>query len=105
MNGTLAGLYYIIMKIKIKKKKLWDLMHYWVLMHREIILFLHDSTDTYATRKENVYYVCHNAAMTVAIPNGCPTSTTTRECSSDHKGAQEVGEPTGGSIIVRVDRV
>ena len=34
-------------------EKYWDLMHYCVLMHREIPLFLHDSTNANATRQEN----------------------------------------------------
>ena len=38
----------------------------------------------------------------VAIPNGCPTSTTPKECSPDKKEAQEVCEPTGGSILTRL---
>ncbi|KAG7022326.1 hypothetical protein SDJN02_16057, partial [Cucurbita argyrosperma subsp. argyrosperma] len=37
----------------------------------------------------NDHYVYHNAAMVVAIPNGYPTSTTTRECSSDQKWVME----------------
>ena len=47
----------------------------------------HDSMDTYATREGNNYYVYHNVTMTVAIPNGCPASTGTKEYSSDQKGA------------------
>ena len=41
----------------------------------EIPLFLHDSTDVYTAGQENVHYVYHNAVLTVAIPNGCSTST------------------------------
>ena len=60
-------------------------MHYCVLMHQEISLLLHDSTDVYATSLENDHYVYHNVVVTVAISNGCPTSTTIRECSPHQK--------------------
>ena len=63
-----------------------------------IPLFLRDSTGAYATRQGNDHYVYHNAAMTVATSNGCPTSTVTGECSLDQKRNKEVCEPTGGSI-------
>ena len=53
-----------------------------------IPLFLHDSTGAYATRQGNDHYFYHNAAMTVATSNGCPTSTVTRECSLDQKKDQ-----------------
>ena len=33
-----------------KMKKYLDLMHFCVLMHRGILIFLHDSTDVYAMR-------------------------------------------------------
>ena len=65
-------------------------MHYCVLMHRGLSLILHDSTDVYATRQGKDHYVYHNAAVTVAIPNGCLTLTATKECSPIRKG------PTGG---------
>ena len=58
-------------------------MHYCVLMHRGISLLLHDNTDAYATRLGNDHYVYHNVVVTVAIPNGCPTLTVTKECSPD----------------------
>ena len=60
-------------------------MHYCALLHREITLFLHDSTNAYAMRQENEHYVYHNAVMMVAIPNGYPASTATKECSPDQK--------------------
>ena len=53
----------------IKVEKCWDLMHYCVLMHRGIPLFLHDRTNVYTTRQGNVYYVCHNPVVTVTTPN------------------------------------
>ena len=86
-------------------EKCWNLIHYCVLMHRGILLFLHDSSDTYATRQRNVHYVCHNAAVTIATPNGCPTSTTTKECSPEKKMAQEVCESTSRFTLARVDGV
>ena len=43
--------------------------------------------------------------MMATIPNECPTSTTTKECSPDKKGAEEVYEPTGGFILVDVGHV
>ena len=46
-----------------------------------IPLLLHNSTDAYTTRQGNNHYIHHNVVVMVAIPNGCPTSTTTRECS------------------------
>ena len=88
-----------------KMEKYWNLMHYCVFMHRGIPLLLHNSTDTYTMRQGNDHYVYHNAAMMAAIPNGCMTSTTTRECSPDQKGVQEVCELTDVSILARVDRV
>ena len=45
-----VGLYYMMMKMD----KCWDLMHYFVLMHRGIPLLLHDSTDAYGTRQETI---------------------------------------------------
>ena len=97
MKETLTELYYMITKME----KYWNLMHYCVLLHRG----LHDSTNAYATRQGNDLYVYHNAVVTVVIPNGCPLSIATRECSPDHKGAQEVCKLTGGSILARVDYV
>ena len=80
-------------------------MHYCVLMHQEIPLLLHVSTNAYTTRQGNNYYVYHNVVLKVAISNGCPASTVARECSTDHKGTQKVCEPTDGSILARVDHV
>ena len=59
------------------------LMHYCVFMHWGILFLFHNSTDAHTTKQGNDHYVYHNAAMTFAIPNGCPTSTATREYSSD----------------------
>ena len=58
-------------------------MHYCVLMHRGIPLLIQDSTDVYATKQGNNYYIYHNAVVMVAIPNECLTSTATREFSPD----------------------
>ena len=80
-------------------------MRYCVLMHRGIPLIIHDNTDAYVMRQENDHYVYHITAMTVAIRNGCPASTATKECSLNHKGAQEVWEPTSESILALVDHV
>ena len=99
MKEMLTGLYYMIMKME----KCWDLMHYCVLLHRGIPLLLHDSTNAYATRQGNDLYIYHNALVTVVIPNGCPPSTTTKECSPDQKGAQQVCKLTGGSMLARMD--
>ena len=70
-----------------------------------IPLIIHDSTSAYVTRQGNNHYVYYNAAMIVAIPDECPTSTATRECSPVQKRAQEVCEPTGGSILTRMNCV
>ena len=59
----------------------------------------------YVTEYRNDQYVYHNDVMTTAIPNDCLTLTTTRECLSDKKRAQEVCEPTGESLLARVDYV
>ena len=64
-------------------------MHYCVLMYWGIPLLIHDSTVMYAIRQGNNYYISHNAAVTVGIPNECLTSTTNRECSPDYKGARK----------------
>ena len=37
--------------------------------------------------------------------NGCPTSTTTKECSPDNKGVHKVYKSTGGFILARVNHV
>ena len=74
-------------------------------MHRRIPLFLHNSTDVYATRQGNAHYVYHNTAVTVATSNWCPASTTTIECSTDQKRAQEVCELTSESILACENRV
>ena len=76
-----------------------------MFMHGEISLFLHDSTNAYTTRQGSNHYVYHNVAVMVAISNGCLESTTPRECSPTGKGAQEMCEPTGVSILARVNRV
>ena len=39
-------------------------MHYGVLMHWEIPLTFHDSTDAYVTRQEYDHYGYHNAVLT-----------------------------------------
>lgn len=44
----------------------------------------YDGTNAYAMRQENDYYICYNIA-TVAILNGCPT-TTAPENASPTKG-------------------
>ena len=67
----------------IKMERYWDLIHYCVLMHRGITLFLYDSTDAYANRQGNDHYVWYSVAVMAATPNGCLASTTPRECSPD----------------------
>ena len=77
-------------------------MHHCVL-HASGNLPFYDGTDTYVMRQKNDHYVYHNAA-TVTIPTGCPTIAL-GNASPTRKGAQEVCEPTGGSILARVGRV
>lgn len=55
-------------------------------------------------RQENNHSIYYNSTM-VAIPNEFSTSRILREFSTDKKGAQEVCEPTSGSILARVDYV
>ena len=88
-----------------KMEKCWDFMHYCVFMHWRIPIFLHDSTNAYTTRQENVHYVYHNAIVTVVIPNGCLTSITLKNARPTRKGAQEVYKLFRGSILARVGRV
>ena len=80
-------------------------MYFCVLMRWGIPLILHCSTDAYAARQGNDHYVYHNVAVMVTIPNRYSTSIATKECSPDQKGGPEVCEPTGGSIVARVDHV
>ena len=92
-----------------------------------------DGTNAYFTRLENDHYGYHNAATTrqrniifiimlrrwgrkkiimfilmlrrrSLFLNRCPTSTTTRACLPFKKGAQEVCEPTVGSIHAHVNQ-
>ena len=78
-------------------------MHHCVFMH-QVIAFFYDGTDAYTMRQKNDHYVYHNDT-TVAAPNECPTSTTSKNARPTMKGAHKVCKPTGGFILACVDRL
>ena len=49
------------------------------------LLLFYDGTDAYTIGQGNDHYIYYNAA-TVAIPNGCPTSTAPKNASPTRKG-------------------
>ena len=48
-------------------------MHYCVLMHCGMPLFLHDRTNAYTNGQRNDHYVLHNAVVTITSSNWCLT--------------------------------
>ena len=101
-----------------KNDKCWDLMHRSVFMHRGYPIFTMVQTRTLRGRKTIIMVIIMLRRLgrktiimfilmlrRLLFLNRCPTSTATRECSLDKKGAQEVYELAGGSILGRVDHV
>ena len=72
-------------------------------MHRGISPY-YDVMIMYVMRQENDHYVYHNAA-TIAISNGCPTSTTPENARLTKKVTQKMCESTGRLILARVGHV
>ena len=74
-------------------------------MHRGIPLFLDDIVHMCMLLGRGMFIMFDIVLRDGVTPNGCPTSTTTRECSPDQKGVEEVCKPTSRSILERVDHV